>query len=216
MKNSFKFYTYVHTRNDTGEVFYVGKGKGTRAFDKGRNYHWSNVVAKHGYTIHIVAYFADETEALAHEKELIAELRDAGLKLTNMTDGGDGVSGMRHTKESRARIGAASAGNQYARGNVLSAETRAKIGAGSRGKVVSAETRAKLSAAAKAQTPETRAKQGAKMLGNKNAQGVVRSAETRAKMSASAKGKIISPEQRLKISSSLKERNMRKLDEETI
>lgn len=47
MTNS--FYTYLHRRNDTGQVFYVGKGKGQRAHDKyKRSAHWKRIVAKHG------------------------------------------------------------------------------------------------------------------------------------------------------------------------
>ena len=46
-----EFYTYFHTRNDTGKVFYVGKGKGRRAHEPGRNPHWKNIVAKHGCEI---------------------------------------------------------------------------------------------------------------------------------------------------------------------
>lgn len=44
-----RFYVYQHTRNDTGEVFYVGKGSGDRLkSNKRRNSHWTRIVAAHG------------------------------------------------------------------------------------------------------------------------------------------------------------------------
>lgn len=123
--HGFKYYTYVHTRNDTGEVFYVGKGHGERAFSKDRsNMHWNNTTAKHGRTVHIIAYWEDEAFAFAHEKELIAEFRASGVALVNMTDGGDGTSGY---KQSPAHIEARRLANM---GKVKSVETRQRIKAG--------------------------------------------------------------------------------------
>jgi len=49
-------YIYLHRRNDTGEVFYVGKGTGKRATEThSRNSHWHNVVNKAGFTAEIIA-----------------------------------------------------------------------------------------------------------------------------------------------------------------
>ena len=121
--NGFQFYTYVHTRNDTGEVFYIGKGKGSRAFAKGRNPHWNNIVNKHGYTVHIVAYWETEELAFAHEKELITEFRALGVELANMTDGGEGSTGWIPSEETRKRIGDAGRGRKH------SAESCAKMSA---------------------------------------------------------------------------------------
>lgn len=64
--NTALFCNYIHTRNDTGAVFYVGKGKERRAHTHyGRSQHWKRIVAKHGRTVHIVAYFANEADAFA-------------------------------------------------------------------------------------------------------------------------------------------------------
>ena len=89
------FYTYVHTRNDTGEVFYVGKGHGDRAKQTdGRNHYWHKIVKKHGHFVTIMREFGpDEAAAFAHEVYLIKVMREAGIKLVNMTDGGEGPSG---------------------------------------------------------------------------------------------------------------------------
>jgi len=49
-------YTYCHTRNDTGQVFYIGKGVKYRAnATKNRNQYWKNIVEKYGYSIEILA-----------------------------------------------------------------------------------------------------------------------------------------------------------------
>ena len=46
------FYTYIHTKNTTGEVFYVGKGKQDRFIcTHNRNKFWHNIVNKHGYKV---------------------------------------------------------------------------------------------------------------------------------------------------------------------
>jgi len=104
------FYTYFHTRNDTGAVFYVGKGQGRRAHDVYRNPHWKNIVAKHGHTVHFAMTGLSEIEAFEHEKFLILCFKDMGVALTNMTHGGEGAAGYRHTPENiaanRARVAA--------------------------------------------------------------------------------------------------------------
>lgn len=102
-----EFYTYYHTRNDTGKVFYVGKGKGKRAWRMGRNPHWSNIAKKHGHTVHIAARWVTEDEAFDHEKRLIECLKELNVSLVNMTDGGEGTSGHKHSTESKKAISAA-------------------------------------------------------------------------------------------------------------
>lgn len=217
----YKFYTYIHIRNDIGEVFYVGKGTGRRAFALGRNPYWNSVVAKHGHTVHIVAYFANEADAFEHEREMIAELREAGFNLANMTDGGEGTSNpspevrakLRNpsdetrakiskaasnpSNETRTKMSVASKGHRRGLGRIHSQETRAKLSAASKGHSPSDETRVKISARNRERvfSDETRAK-----LRNP-------SDETRAKLSASHKGHSVSDETRAKISVAIKARN---------
>ena len=73
------------------------------------------------------------------ERRHIAAYRAAGADLTNMTSGGDGLPGCRHTAESRAKIRASSLGRR------LTPEQCSKI----RDRVISPETCAKISAARK-------------------------------------------------------------------
>jgi len=91
------FYVYVHKRNDTGSVFYVGKGSGRRAFWKnGRNKHWHSIVDKHGYSVEIISSDMTEDDAFILEKSTIQKY---GRKnLCNYTDGGDGSSGSVRTE----------------------------------------------------------------------------------------------------------------------
>lgn len=95
------YYVYEHLRADTGAPFYVGKGKGARCKStQGRNTYWRNVVRKCGPPV-IRQVVAGLDEELAHlvEMELIAKHRALGTRLTNMTDGGEGMSGYLWTKE---------------------------------------------------------------------------------------------------------------------
>ena len=83
-------YIYLHRRNDTGEVFYVGKGTGKRAWKKqDRNEHWHRVVNKAGYTVEIIAKGLTDAEAYWVEPLLI-EAYGGPTKLTNVHDGGGG------------------------------------------------------------------------------------------------------------------------------
>lgn len=109
-----KFYTYVHRKADTGEVFYVGKGMGYRHQDKNnRNKHWNNVVSKHGLVVEMVAVFFDEEAAFHHEIELIRQYRADGVLLVNYTSGGEGQSGASPSPEHRAKLSAALKGKKW-------------------------------------------------------------------------------------------------------
>lgn len=116
------FYTYAHFRPDNS-VFYIGKGRGRRAWAKdNRNPHWHHVTAKHGeHKVEVLAQWPTEQEAFDHEKFLIWCFRDMGVSLTNLTDGGDGAAGYKHTKESiQKRLNSM-------RGYAPSEETKAKM-----------------------------------------------------------------------------------------
>ena len=93
------FYIYQHIRNDNGQIFYVGKGQGDRAKSKERNPFWKNVFKKAGgFTIdYFKTDIKDESEAYEIEKSRIAELRNQGVELTNISEGGEGFgSGESH------------------------------------------------------------------------------------------------------------------------
>lgn len=95
-----KFYVYTHSRETTGEVFYVGKGCGRRAWKEiGRNDYWHRVRNKHGLAVRVVASGLSEACAFSIERAIIGRLgRDT---LTNYTDGGEGTSGAIVSEEAR-------------------------------------------------------------------------------------------------------------------
>lgn len=99
-------YVYVHLRSDTGRPFYVGKGRQQRAFTtKNRNQHWRSIARKAGYVTWIVRRGISDAVASRLERRLIAIYRSrrGEWSLANMTAGGDGVTGYRHTQETRQR-----------------------------------------------------------------------------------------------------------------
>ena len=97
------FYVYEHTRPDTNQVFYVGKGSKNRAYNKFRNNpFWKNVVNKAGgFEVKFVVANLDEELALLVEQERIDQLKKLGIKLTNLTDGGGGAAGLKHTDKAK-------------------------------------------------------------------------------------------------------------------
>lgn len=89
------FYVYVHIRLDSNQVFYVGKGRGKRAGRRtGRNKYWKSIVEKYGFKWQIVERNMSEIAAFNLESALISYYRLMGFKLANLTDGGEGVSGL--------------------------------------------------------------------------------------------------------------------------
>ena len=118
MTTSGNFYVYEHWRLDRDECFYVGKGKGGRAYKmRDRNLFHTAVVKKlqrEGYAVEvkIVACGLSEEEAFSLEKERIAFWRAANADLTNATNGGDGVSGLKMSNEARAKMRAAKLGKK--------------------------------------------------------------------------------------------------------
>lgn len=99
------FYVYEHIRNDTGECFYIGKGTKYRHSSKdGRSKYWHNIVNKFGYKYNIIADKLTENEAFAFEKAIIKSATEQKIKLCNLTTGGEGISGYKHTEEAKRKI----------------------------------------------------------------------------------------------------------------
>ena len=90
------FYVYKHLTADTKELFYVGKGKNRRAYDRNHNKLWKNIVDKHGYIIEFIKENLTEGEALQLEKDLIDQHRPRA----NFSVGGrGGATGLKRSKE---------------------------------------------------------------------------------------------------------------------
>lgn len=172
---------YLHSRLNTGEPFYIGKGRGNRAYTtNSRSDHWKNIVAKDGgHHVNVFVDGVDEELAFLVEMEAIRKWRKAGCRLVNKTDGGDGISGYRFPN------------GGHNKGKPCAEETKARISATLKAKgclppvgwnkgkktppgVIEKMRPAMLAAWAKAKangerqtSPETRAKQRAAKLGKK-------------------------------------------------
>jgi hypothetical protein len=134
-----EFYTYVW-RDAVGVPFYVGKGKRRRAYDTtSRTTDFKEIHAAGGCSVEIVDWFIHESQAHAHEVELIERYgrREFGGLLVNKTDGGDGATGCTPSDDTRAKI-------RNAKIN-LSAEARANLSASLSGRTLSKAHRDKIS-----------------------------------------------------------------------
>ena len=160
-----------------------------------RNVFWQRTVAKHGKPhVEILANWDTEIEAFDHEKLLIASFKDMGFKLVNLTDGGEGPSGSKHSEETKRKLSILKKGKPSPnKGVVMSEGQKLKIRLGNLGKP----------ATRKGATHTDEAK--AKMKGRKN------SVETRNKMALSKTGennpqfgKVLTEEVRKKLSESAK------------
>ena len=107
------FYIYIHRKPD-GTPFYVGKGHGDRAdWRYTRTPYHTSLLKKYGDDV-IVEIINCESEKIAFECEVlyIQRFREEGYRLANMTDGGDGPTGLVMTIEAREKMALAKRGKK--------------------------------------------------------------------------------------------------------
>ena len=112
----------------------------------------------------------DEELAFLVEMERIDQLRKLGAKLCNMTAGGEGLYGLKHSEETKRKMSASQRGeNHNMFGKQHSEETRRLMSDAKRGKPKTAEHARKVAEANKGQkrSDETRKKQSELKLGKK-------------------------------------------------
>lgn len=99
------FYVYLH-KKPNGEVFYVGKGTKKRAWSRhGRNPYWNNIYKKYGeFTVEIFEDNLQEWYAFELEQALILKFKSLGCNIVNISDGGEGISGLVASEETRKKI----------------------------------------------------------------------------------------------------------------
>jgi hypothetical protein len=113
------YYVYMYLRED-GTPYYVGKGKGNRAYD---NYKRRFPIPPKD-RIKIVLTNLTEEQAFVNEKDFIAwygrKDNNTGI-LRNLTDGGEGMSGYKHTEEAKKNI------KEKRKNQVFTDETKKKL-----------------------------------------------------------------------------------------
>lgn len=207
MATSDPFYVYEHWRLDRDECFYVGKGRGGRAYSmRNRNRHHQAIVAKlsrigSAFEVRMVAVGLIEEDAFKLERERIKFWRESNVDLANLTDGGEGISGFHHSSETREKLSKMNKGmpatfkghkhsdetkrvlSEIAKkrgGPKLTKEQQKKASEWHRGRKRSPETCAKISAKAKGRVSPNKGK-------SSPLKGIKRSAEFCAKQSEAAK-----------------------------
>jgi hypothetical protein len=161
-----EFYAYELKRKDTGTVFYVGKGSGNRYKSKRRNSYCTAVANKYGYEVNIVFRDPDEGFIFLLEQELIHKYKLLGIPLTNMTEGGEGMSGHIPSEETRAKRIAS------LKGLPKSAEHRMNLAKSALGRKVSLETKLKLSLVLKGKTSAMKGKKHTEAAKKKISEGI--------------------------------------------
>lgn len=90
---SHKWYIYIHKKRSNGDVFYVGLGRYNRCNQiNQRSDYWKRIFKRHGRSIEIIYTGLSKEDAMQHEVLLIDKYKNEGVKLCNLTNGGESVS----------------------------------------------------------------------------------------------------------------------------
>jgi hypothetical protein len=164
-------YLYRHIRKDLNVPFYIGIGKHIeRAYSKvNRNNHWNSIINKTDYEVEILFDEIEYDYAKIKEIEFISlyKRKIDGGTLCNITLGGEGALGIKHTEEAKIKMSIPN------RGKIISEEQKRKVSEFHKGRKRSEETKKRIS---EANSGENNFNWGKKA-----------SEETKEKMSVSAK-----------------------------
>jgi hypothetical protein len=166
MTTSGTYYVYEHWRLDRDECFYVGKGKGYRAYSRHSRNRFHRAICEKlknigsAFEVRMVATGLTEEEAFSIEIERIRFWREAGADLANATDGGEGVSGLKMSEASREKMRLKKLGKRHSpevierraallRGRKQKPEAIEKSAAWRRGRKLTQEHKEKISKAHK-------------------------------------------------------------------
>ena len=112
-------YVYRHIRLDKNEPFYIGIGSDEEykraSTPKNRNIFWKRIVNKTEFEVEILCDNLNWDEACIKEKEFISlygrKDKNKG-SLCNLTDGGEGVYGLKMSNESKKKMSDARKGKK--------------------------------------------------------------------------------------------------------
>lgn len=212
------YYVYTHAKPNTADlngIFYVGMGTidRVRKVNRPHNKYHIKIVNKYGSSNIIVRKMRcySREHALKTEMLIISALKKIGIRIVNVTDGGDGSVGYTHTEESKLKISIAGKNRKVrpetieklriaGSKRIITEESRKKMSISHIGKKPTEETRKKLSLSLTGRTfsDETKLKMSASSLGKKKSKSHIEN------MSKANTGKKLSNETRLKMSESQK------------
>lgn len=192
------FYSYLWLRED-GTPYYAGKGSGKRAYIKHYNGLRNIYPPKDRTRVHVFP-MRDEADAIASEIAFIDLFgrKDLGTGcLRNFTNGGDGVSGLRHTEIAKQKMSVGHKGRpSWNKGIPQTAEHIAKLSVVRKGKNKGIPRPAHVMAIL--HSPEVQARAAAARTGQK------RSEDTCKKIGAAHLGRRASEETKKKLRESHK------------
>jgi len=178
------FYVYEHWRLDRDECFYVGKGRGRRAYDMKRNRNRMHrfivdKMLREGFAVEvrIVAAGLSQKEAFNLEIERISFWKSQGIDICNILPGGLGGptwTGKKHSEETKKKMSLAALGNTGRKGQKLSVDHREKLSSSQNGNKKSLGYK---------HTDEEKSARSKRMKGNKLTLGRKQSDEEKAKRS---------------------------------
>jgi hypothetical protein len=133
-----EYYTYAYLRED-GTPYYIGKGKGNRAYKKsGREVKLPRDKSR----IIFLKQNLTEEKAFRHEKYIIAVFGRKDLEtgiLRNMTNGGEGISGYVMKEEQKLKL------SEKATGRIMSKNARLQMSISQIGRKHPEEVKKKIS-----------------------------------------------------------------------
>lgn len=165
------YYVYAYLRNENNLPYYIGKGKGNRMYHK---HHNKLPVPKDKSKIIILIDNLSEEDALTIESIFIFLLGrkcEGNGILYNISLGGEGSSGMKHSEESRKKMSKTRTGKKR---KPHSEETKEKIRQANTGRKMKPEILVKMSESHKGlkQSEETIQKRVEKLKGQKRSEEI--------------------------------------------